>query len=100
VCSSHLKHTARTVETFKWNLKGGSNMVGTTGRVARTVEVQDVKQRGSQTVVEGTHEETITEACIVVGELPEDKLRVVVFGMDGVREARTVAAEEFTQVGG
>lgn len=71
-------------------------MVGTTGTVTRTVSVQDVKHVGGQARVEGEHEETVTEACIVVGELAVGKLRVVVFGGDGIREGRDVEDKDFT----
>jgi hypothetical protein len=72
-------------------------MVGTTGTVGRKVEVQDVVHRGSQVIVDGTTEEDVTEACIVVAELPDKKLRVVVFGASGgVQDPRTIDASEFT----
>jgi hypothetical protein len=72
-------------------------MVGSTGTVVREVTVPDVKQRGSQSVVEGEHTEVVHEACLVVAELPENKVRVVVWGAGGgVGEPRVVSLDEFT----
>jgi hypothetical protein len=77
-------------------------MVGTTGTVTRTVSVQDVKHVGGQARVEGEHDETVTEACIVVGvvkpakEGDKERLRVVVFSDHGVSEGREVDEDGFT----
>ena len=74
-------------------------MLGSTGTVNRTVTVQDVKHVGGQARVEGEHEEKVTEAAIVVAELPEGKLRVVVFSGDGISEGRTIDENGFTHAG-
>jgi hypothetical protein len=71
-------------------------MLGTTGTVTRTVKVQDVKHVGGQARVEGEHDETVTEACIVVGQPSDGKLRVVVFSDHGVSEGREVDEHGFT----
>jgi hypothetical protein len=72
-------------------------MVGTTGTVTRTVSVQDTKNVGGQVRVEGEHDETVTEACIVVAQPAVGKLRVAVFGANGgLAEPREVDEHEFT----
>jgi hypothetical protein len=72
-------------------------MVGTTGTVTRTVSVQDVRQVGGQARHEGEHDETVTEACIVVAQPAVGKLRVAVFGSNGgLAEPREVDEQDFT----
>lgn len=74
-------------------------MLGTTGTVTRRVKVQDVKHVSGQARVEGEHEELVTEACIVVGELADGKLQVVVFGSDGVSSGRAVDEDDYYPAG-
>jgi hypothetical protein len=69
-------------------------MVGTTGKVRRTVKIDETKVRGNSVEIVGSHEETVDDAAIVVGQR-EGKLCVLVFSEAGIAGPREVDPDDF-----